>query len=1181
MQGFKSFADKTVLDFEEGITAVVGPNGSGKSNILDALRWVMGEMSAKTLRGANMQQIIFAGTEKRKPLNFAEVSLVLDNCDRTFPIDYDELIVTRRVFRSGESVYMINDSTCRLKDVQELFMDTGIGKGGYSMIGQGNVAQILSTKAEDRREFFEGAAGVSKYKHRKDEAQRKLDAAMENLTRVNDIVAELESQIGPLEHQSKKAKKYFEYYDEYKGLDVSMSLITISKNTELLTEAEKQKNAVTAEMDDLRTKEAEVTGKIDKFFADAKAKDEEKEEQTALLSSNEQEKMNVQNEIQLAQNNIKNNTSMCERIDREIETNKKNVLNMNAQIEEKRRQIAENEEKIKELTEAFDAISTENSGSFEAVNSAKDELAKIREELLIAKEAVAEKKAKISGAEAMRAEYISRKESILTEQTNAKSDTEELEKSIAESDKKAVETEEKRSAMAKRVDDANAQISSKQSELSNIQANISQQTVEYNSMVSKKRILDGMENDYEGYQKSVKFVLQAQELKHCAIYGALSGLIEVSNDYVIAIETALGGALQNIVVESEDDAKSAIAYLKENHLGRATFLPISSVKSRRLDNEREVIKAEGVVAVASDLVKCSDKYKDIIENLLGRTVIVDNIDNAIKLSKKFGYKFRAITIAGEVFNSGGSISGGSVSKHSGFLSRANEIKTLTAKIADVQKSLAKLKDSESTLQEELKNIENRLNSYLPLLRDYENEALIAKNTKEHLLEQIEKSGIAGKSISEELQKVEERLSSSADEVAVLIGEQRAAEHLVEELTQKESEKEQALVDLEEKKEASQTAIMEQTVTLRAAEKDIQAQKDAIATITQTISALESEEKLKLDEKVRILAENDELAAEITENKEKIEALQKTMQMIKSAIEEIDKEKDAIVSEQKRIQESNKDITDRMILLQQEETRAENKCERLASEKESIITRLWEDYELTPSSAEPLRREISDTKEASKRVVELKNKIKHLGSVNVDAIEEYKAVKERYEFLTKQKTDLEHSKADLTKVIESMQELMEEHFNKQFEEINKSFQKVFGELFGGGKGRLYLSEPENVLESGIEIEAQLPGKALQNMSLYSGGERTMIATALLFSILAVKPTPFCVLDEIDAALDDVNVSRFATYLKNYLEDTQFVVITHRRGTMEAANILYGVTMQEKGVTKMLSLAIDDVSDDMLK
>lgn len=1181
LQGFKSFADKTVLEFEDGITAIVGPNGSGKSNILDALRWVMGEMSAKTLRGANMQQIIFAGTQSRKPLNFAEVSLVLDNRDRVFPIEFDELVVTRRVFRSGESVYMINNAACRLRDVQELFMDTGIGKGGYSMIGQGNVAQILSTKAEDRREFFEGAAGVSKFKHRKEEAQRKLDAANENLTRVNDIAAELESQIGPLENQSKKARKYYEYYDEFKGLDLGMSLITIERNARLLEESEKALLSVRGEMDELKEKGDETAARLESLYEGAKSKDEEKDEQNSRLRANEQACADIRSAIAVAENNIRNNTQSNARIEREIEAGRVRAEQMRAQIKEKKKNIEEAKRLSDELGASFAATSEKNSEQFALVNEQKERLAEIRTQLAEAKETAAAQKANIDGAEQMRSQFLQRRDAVAAEKNSAASDKAETLALIEENERIAKESGEKRDAMKRRTDEAEQGLARTRASLAELTQKRSELAVKYNSMTSKKRILEGMENEYEGYARSVKLVLKAQQLKNRAIYGALSGLIEVKSDYVTAIEIALGGALQNIVVASEEDAKAAIAYLRESRGGRATFLPVSSVKSRRLDGERQIMAERGAVSVAADLVGCDKLYRGIVENLLGRTLVCDSIDNGIAIAKKYGYKFRIVTVGGDVLNAGGAISGGSVNKQSGFLSRANEIKELTAAIAETSGVLSELAEKIKETEDEAANIENRQSSYLPLLREYENEVLLAQNTAEHLRQKLSASGETSRGIDEELAEIEKQLSASGETLARLIGEQRTSERRAGELETALSEAEDRLAGLESEKDAAQAAVMEETLRLRELAKDIEAEQIRIKSLEESIEATASEEEFKHEEQQRLEKENEALLAEINEGRERLAELAKNAQLIGEAISEIEREKENITAEQQSIQESNKDLSDRMLILQQEYSRAENKCERLGDERESTISRMWDDYELTPQTAKEHSREIDDEKEAKKRIGELRGKIKALGSVNVDAIEEYKAVKERYEFLSAQKADLETSRDNLNKVIASMQELMEDLFNKQFAEINKSFCKVFSELFGGGSGRLYLSEPDNVLESGIEIEAQLPGKALQNMSLYSGGERSMIATALLFAILAVKPTPFCVLDEIDAALDDVNVSRFATYLKNYLDDTQFIVITHRRGTMEAANMLYGVTMQEKGVTKMLSLAIDDVSDDMLK
>ncbi|MBQ7794003.1 MAG: chromosome segregation protein SMC, partial [Clostridia bacterium] len=1001
------------------------------------------------------------------------------------------------------------------------------------------------------------------------------------LTRVNDIVAELSSQIGPLENQSKKARKYLEYYEEYKGLDVSMSVITLKKNAELLDKAKLDLENVTAEMDDLRAKGDETTRRVEELINLSQAKDEEKAEQNRSLSACDEQRLTAANDIIIAKNNIANNTKNTERIDREIALQKKRAEEMREQIAQKREKIELDKATVSELESGFAGISDRNKEIFDAVAEKREEISAMRDALSEANVAASSKKANIEGAEQMRSEYLARREAVEAERAAKAADSENIARQIEENEKTAADSEQKRAAMQERVDTVNAELEGKKQALSELIREQSELTVSNNSMASKKRILEGMENEYEGFARSVKLVLKAPELKNRLIYGTLSGLVEVDTDYVTAIETALAGALQNIVVESEDDAKAAIGYLKEQRGGRATFLPISSVKSRRLDNEREVTGEAGVVGIASDLVKCDRKYRGVVENLLGRTVVADDIDNAIALSKKYGYRFRTVTLAGEILNAGGAISGGSVNKQSGFLSRANEIKELGVQLASASKRLSELGQKRTDAENEVKNLENRLNSYLPLLREYENDYMLAKNNAEHLKASMENSGESGRGLENQLTSIEAQLSQSGEEIARLIGEQRSFERKAAELEEKIKTAEEELSALEEAKEKAASSVMEETLKIRELTASIEAEQNTIGQLLESISAIAEEERSKLDEKAAFIADSERLSLEIDECEEKLEDIKRRSEIIRLAITEIDGEKEKIAAEQMKIQESNKEFTDRLVLLQQEHSRAETRCEKIAADTENIITRMWEDYELTISAAEEMKQEITDEKEAAKRVAELKGKIKALGSVNMDAIEEYKAVKERFEFLSVQKADLEAAIENLNKIISSTQELMEEHFNKQFNEINKSFQKVFTELFGGGRGRLYLSEPDNILESGIEIEAQLPGKNLQNMSLYSGGERSMIATALLFAILAVKPTPFCVLDEIDAALDDVNVSRFATYLKNYLDDTQFVVITHRRGTMEAANVLYGVTMQEKGVTKTLSLAIDDVSDDMLK
>ncbi len=1180
LQGFKSFADKTVLDFGQGVTSVVGPNGSGKSNISDAIRWVMGEMSIKSLRGSNMQDVIFAGTESRKQVNFAEVSLVLDNSSRIFPIEFDEVVVTRRITRSGESVYQINRANCRLRDVQELFMDTGLGRDGYSIIGQGNVSKILSTKAEDRRSFFEEAAGVSKYKHRKDEAERKLAGVKENLVRINDITAELERQLGPLENQAKKARKYMELYDEFKGLDVSMCLINLEKNDDETKKSRELFESISDEILELKGKEGDIERKRNSLYEQSKEKDELQAKKNAELMENEAQIASETKDISICENDIKNNDTISERIKTEIGELEERIASTKLRITETEAEIVKKEEESKSLLDGFSKVQEENEQIFDKLTETRREIDSIKANIIEKMNDVAEKRADMSGMEALRRSFLERREAVETEIRNYGENNDNTKTEIEKTRTEIVKTEEKLTAMQERVETQEAKKAELLQSVAKMKEELAESQLAFNSKHSKKRMLEDMENEYDGFFKSVKAVLKAPELRKYTIFGTVSGLIDVGDEYVVAIEAALGGALQNIVVESEDDAKAAIEFLRSTKGGRATFLPISSVTGKDLDDEKEIAKEKGFEGVASKLIKFDKKYDGIIKSLLGRVIVFDNIDNAIAFAKKTKYRYKLVTKDGDILNPGGSISGGSVNKSSGILSRGNEIKKLEREVKELNDLIAKLKKDIADQEAELSGTEVQLSSYMPLLREYENDCLILKNTLEHLENTLKNSGESEKSLAGELAEIEKQLSASGEDVAKLIADIRKCENEIAELTEKSNSLEEEYEEINRRKDEKAKELMDETLYLRTVEKDIESLRSLVVSlnnsIAESLASIESK-KADIDAYKQM---SSELEKRIEEKTVEIAKLKELSDSIKSEIEKIEAEKEGVVEGLKGIQNENKDLTDKMILLQQELSKVENKLTKLELEAEAIINKLWNNYELTRTSAAEHALEIENVKEASERADELHRKIKNLGSVNLDAIEEYAASKERYDFLSTQKADLEKSQDNLNKVIASVQELMEEHFKKNFEEINKSFSNVFRELFGGGRGRLYLSDPDDVMESGIEIEVQLPGKGLQNINLYSGGEKSFIAIALLFAILEVKPTPFCILDEIDAALDDVNVSRFATYLKNYLSKTQFIVITHRRGTMEASNIMYGVTMQEKGVTKLLSLHIDDVTDEMI-
>lgn len=1177
-QGFKSFADKTVLEFGQGATAIVGPNGSGKSNISDAIRWVMGEMSAKSLRGASMQDIIFAGTQTRKAVNFAEVSLVLDNTDKTFDIEFEEVTVTRRVFRSGESAYFINKAPCRLKDIHELFMDTGLGRDGYSIIGQGNVAQILSTKAEDRRSIFEEAAGVSKYKHRKEESERKLETVNENLVRINDIISELENQLKPLGDQSEKARKYLALYEEFKKLDISVSVNNIEKNQTAVKETETQYKNVCGELDDLHEKEGEFEQTLSGLYEESKQKDSTTEQMHEKLRENELKQNECQKDITIAENNIENNKSMIERFDRKIvELKAKNEI-CETQIGELSESIKQHNDEIDGINSEFEELRKSGGNIDKTLDDYRAKIDDMKADTVQLMNEVSSDKSSINGIDNLRQSFLERKSAVETELqshndglTNTKSDIEKTNSDIAE-------TKQKLTQMQERAERVNGNIANTSGRIEKYTQELNRLNVEYNSKSSKKRMLVDMENSYEGFARSVKMVLKADELKNIAMYGTVSGLINVDKKFVTAIEIALGGAMQNIVVETEQDAKTAIEYLKRARGGRATFLPISSVNGRV--TVPDLRNSKGYIGVASELVQCDRKYQGIIMNLLGRVAVVDNIDNAIAISRQYGYKFRIVTLEGDVLNSGGSMSGGSTNQSGGFLSRANDIKVLTGELSDLAEKIKQYTAEREQLQNDLNSMRNQSALYMPMVREYEDKLLRLENTAVHLTQNIENSSKQKENLTKELEQINEQLAESNDEVGKYINAIAEKENNINKLNAQIEELQREYEDAAVKKDEYSKLAMDTTLKLNTIQKDIQVANDKIAGLQRDIQVNNNDISEKNNDKEVLEKQNNELIADIELKKKNNIDLGNDGQKIKSEIEDLGRQKENIVRRLQEIQNSNKDLTEKLLVLQEERTRIENKKEKLLSEYNGIVNHLWDEYELAYNEAAKRAEKIGNEKETEKKAAELKMQMKSLGNVNVESIDEYNNVKERYEFLSKQKNDLDESKEDLNKVIQSMQKRMEEDFAKQFKAINESFNKVFAELFGGGSGRLHLSDESNILESGIEIEVQLPGKSPQNINLYSGGEKSFIAIALLFAILDVKPTPFCILDEIDAALDDVNVSRFATYLKNYISATQFIVITHRRGTMEAANVLYGVTMQEKGVSKLLSLHIDDVAEDMV-
>ncbi len=1178
MQGFKSFADKIYLDFNPGITAIVGPNGSGKSNISDAIRWVMGEQSIKSLRGSKMEDVIFSGTEARKALGFAEVTLTLDNSDHYFHLDFPEITVTRRVYRSGEGEYYINKTLCRLKDIHELFMDTGLGRDGYSIIGQGKIDSILSTKSEDRRQIFEEAAGISKYKYRKIEAERKLLQTTENLTRVADILTELEGQLGPLERQSEKARRYLLLRDEMRNLDITVSVINAEKAKKELAELNNNLSLLTEQISGIKEELDRTDAEISTMYDRSQEYDQKMDE------CREADKTTLE-----MMNDSKNKTSL---LINDIAHQEQNIARLEAEIQAGKEEVDRIDKILAEYAENLKLLQAKSQG----VGQSQEELSA---EIQSADQAAKEKNQEIEAAKAEMIDLISKKNAatagienltILADNFLERQGTLEREISGKTDDRTALEasyekTKNEHALCLAQIETLEDEKDSLEIEIHNIlasQKEITEKQTEQqlllNHKQSRKSMLEDMEREYEGYTKGVRGVMNAyknHELKGTKIYGPLAQLIHTEKKYITAIETALGSVNQNIVTAREEDAKAAIEYLKKHHLGRATFLPVSAIEPK-VFHDVEATKAKGFVAIASDLVECDQEYKNIVGSFLGNTVICDSLDNAIAMGRKFGHKFRIVTIAGDILQAGGAMTGGSNQKTTGSLSRTGEIETLEKEIGDIKKQLKRMEDEQNLLAKQSEEKEALLQDVNIRFQDAQKETVRLDAELQHQRAMLDALDSGFSQLQAEKDSIHQRLADIAQDKAEKAAEIARCdeEYATMEITLKQLEAEYEA--LSNKNKQLLTQFSDLSLARNTLLKDIELENDRISRLntekSQNAIAMtaKSEEILRIREEIKGMETEMQTLAEDTQRQES------ELSLFRETLERLAKEKAEVDIQLREKQASIKDVQEQVFQLTQQQGRMESRAEKYEMEIESIVERLLEEYELPYSEAAEVKpADDFDYQEASARIRSLREQIRALGNINIDAIEEYKNVKERFDFLTTQTNDLEKARKELESVISEMLTIMQSRFAEQFEIINQNFSRVFASLFGGGRANLSLTDPSNVLESGIEIEAQPPGKKLQSLSLLSGGEKAFTAIALLFAILDVRPTPFCILDEIEAALDDVNVYRFADYLKHYSDKTQFIVVTHRRGTMETANILYGVTMQERGISKLLSLDIDEI------
>lgn len=1175
MQGFKSFPEKTVLNFDDGITAIVGPNGSGKSNISDAVRWVLGEQSTRTLRGSKMEDVIFGGTQKRGPVGFAEVSITIDNSDGVLPTEYSEVTITRRLYRSGESEYYINRNAVRLRDIHELFMDTGLGRDGYSIIGQGRIDEILALKSEDRREIFEEASGISKFRHRKEEAERKLNATEENLVRIRDIISELELQLQPLATQAEEAKQYLKIYDELRGLETSLWLHNIEK---IKANAEKIVNdfeVANSQFERGQSSLDELYSEIERISEAMREKDSELERVREDLHGAEGAKHDIESEISYLKATIENNTANIERIKAEIAEGADRAGGIGAQIEERRAQIEDLNTNEREISLKVESISQSILSADKSRDGLSARLETLRGKEQLCELNISELRIKLSSADTHIENLNARKSRISGELSDKKGELESAVARFSEIKSANAEAQETLSGIENSLKGYELKAASREKRAAAAREELRKAELQMDSLKSKHKILTDMERDYEGYFGSVKSVMRAHERGALrGIYGTVSQLMRVEDEYTVAIETILGGALQNIVVDDDKSAREAIAFLKNTNAGRATFLPLSSVRGDEIEI-RDLSGKPGFISIASRLVSYDNKYAGIFKNLLGRIAVVDNLNNASAIAKSFGYRFRIVTLDGQIINAGGSYTGGSIGKNVGILSRLNEIKKLEAKLSDLSGGLEKLVHEKNEAEREFNALSYEIEVYKAERRKAEDILLKTKTEMEHhesLLSGIRQSiALLESEDSEITDKLNEWNNARGEALSGISGIEADMSGLKAEI--------EALLSEHSEIAEKKSSLSERLSEIRLKLAEIRTERAESEKALSQLVALQSDMEGDRLQKQRLIDEytenNNKVNGQIAEKQSKIEELINKMSEIKQNEERVLSERLALEAKRNKKDKESKDLNDDILKLERERSRLESRKDSILTEEKQIIDKLWETYELTPITAKEHVIQLESVTGAEKRISRLKAERKKLGAVNVGAIDEYDRVSKRYSFLSEQKNDLEKAKNELTSLIERITGEMEEIFAKQFKVINESFGETFVEIFGGGRAELTLADPDDILNCGIEIRVQPPGKTLKTITLLSGGERAFVAIALYFAIIKVRPTPFCVLDEIEAALDDVNVSRFAGYLRRLSDRTQFIIITHRRGTMEEADILYGVTMQEQGISKMLTISIADV------
>ena len=1170
LKGFKSFPNKTDIIFKEGVTAIVGPNGSGKSNVSDAVRWVLGEQSIKSLRGEKLEDVIFAGADKQKPMNFCEVALTIDNSDNKLNVDYSEVTIKRRAYRNGESQFYLNNKSCRLKDIKEILLDTGIGKDGYSIIEQGKVDEILSNNPVNRRKVFDEACGISKYRYKKNESERNLKNTKENLARINDIYVEIENQIKPLYNQQVKARKYLDLSEQLKKIEVNNYIREIQKIENQLKEINSQYEALIKELDNTDKSKIDFEESSKEINTQIEEVDKSIEKASEYINSIKSVIDKKDYEINLLNQSRENSSKKIQRNIEELEkinkSSKENKENLGKLYKEKEN----NEKNINELKSQLNIFIEKNEINKNKIGTLNEKIETLKDdiiELLNEKQDVSNK---LTTLNANKDNIDQRNESIESEIKEINDKVKEKEVLLEDLKEKINDKKEKLNDFKEKINNYYERLNSLKEENHNLSNKIQNNNYSLKEYTSKLNVYIDMENHYEGFNRGVKEVLKNKNLK--GIYGALGQVVTVEGKYEKAIEAALGAYMQNIITADENSAKAAINYLKHNKIGRVTFLPMNIIKSKKINN---IQSKTPFIGIASDLISYDEKYRDILENILGRTIVIDNIDQGIKFARETGHKYKVVTLDGDILNPGGSLTGGSLKTSGNILSRKRLINEFNEKINNTKAENIDLEEKVLSIEKELVDCKENIKQYEEEVKVLDKKLIFNNSSYSRYEEEVNSLKSSMKKLETEKENLGSNLNYTMEKKSILenqikdIDNNHAENKETIENLNKELNKENEIYENEKSKfDSINLQLTKDKEILKSQNADIERIKAYLNELSNKISLIDKENK---DEESEIKEIDEKI---IIENREK----ENLKTQLNDNNKNLENKKIARENLKQKLDENNvklKDIDKQFMELKESIFKVESRIEKLESNKEANNFKLFEDYNLTYLQAIELR---DDEIEINKKILDtLKKDIKSLGNVNVDSIEEYKEIKERYDFYSEQKEDLQKSIEAIEEIIKDLEEHMKIQFKEEFAKINENFKYVYNRLFGGGEGNLTILDQANILESDIEITAKPPGKKMKNLSLLSGGEKALTAISILFAILLAKPTPFCILDEIEAPLDDSNIARFGTFLKELTSKTQFIAVTHRRGTMEAADYIYGVTMEQRAISKVIALSLNEAEE----